>query len=251
MTFNWVAVIDTIEKKRHLQEDAYWRTKDEDVKRDAQHKTDQGEEQSLPAFTWNILTLQTTFQWLFGILLTLYLGCWFYNAWTIGVLIHVWFSHPKKNWTNRWTILFLAILRRRLLLKRWWMRHWTVALLTARVETPSEKSAGHKYVIYRNIAGTVRTEVDNVVAAVRNRVHETILIAFDNVGTTTVEMALRSFIGLSGRTSSKSFQNIDRRYFSEFLKKHVTGVSQKFGCGYCRFKEKQRSTRPSWKRFWG
>ena len=64
------------------------------------------------------------------------------------------------------------------------------------------------------MANKVRSEVDNAVKAVENRIYDAILTAMDNVKTATVEMAVRSITELSGRGPNSVVQNPDQSDFS-------------------------------------
>ena len=79
--------------------------------------------------------------------------------------------------------------------------------------SPGENSRSHTPVTETNIANRVRDEVDGVVAAFENRVHDEIATVMDNVFILRVEMAVRSVTGLSGRGPSELFQHTDWRIF--------------------------------------
>ena len=62
-------------------------------------------------------------------------------------------------------------------------------------ETPGENSASPSQVIKRKITNKVRKEIDSVVAAIENWVHDAILTAMDDLVTPRVEMAVKSISG--------------------------------------------------------
>ena len=61
--------------------------------------------------------------------------------------------------------------------------------------TLRENTASHNQVIEKNIAGRVRKDVDNVVAAIEKQVHDAISTAMDSLVMPRVEMAERSITG--------------------------------------------------------
>ena len=69
-------------------------------------------------------------------------------------------------------------------------------------------------VIGRNIANKVRQEIDCVVAAVENRVHDAILTPMDSVVKARVEMAVKFMTGLSERGRHSVVRNPYHRDFS-------------------------------------
>ena len=74
-----------------------------------------------------------------------------------------------------------------------------------------ENSAIQAQVIEKIITDKIRKEVDKIVMAIENRVHDAILTAFDNVVIPSVEMAARSITQSSGKGPSSVIQNPDRK----------------------------------------
>ena len=87
-----------------------------------------------------------------------------------------------------------------------------------RSKTLGEITASHNQDIERSFANSFRSEVDSVVAAVKNRVFDAILTAMDNVTNFKVEMALRSITVSSGRGKNSVVQYHDQKYFSKSMK---------------------------------
>ena len=77
--------------------------------------------------------------------------------------------------------------------------------------TVGENSASPNEVTERNSADRIGKEVDSAVTAIKNRVHDAILTAMDDVVIPRVKMAVRSIIGSSGRGWNSVVQNLDQR----------------------------------------
>ena len=80
-----------------------------------------------------------------------------------------------------------------------------------------EIDASHYQVIERIIANRVSEEVNSVVAAVENSVHEAILTAMEGVFVSRVEKALRSITGPSWSGPNNVVQNPGQKDFSGSL----------------------------------
>ena len=87
-----------------------------------------------------------------------------------------------------------------------------------RSKTLGENSASHNQDVERSFANGFRSEVDSVVAAVKNRVFDAILTALDNVTKLKVEMAVRSITVSSERGKNIVVQYHDQRDFSKSMK---------------------------------
>ena len=74
-------------------------------------------------------------------------------------------------------------------------------------------SSSQDQVFEKNIVDKINKEVDYVVVAVENRLHDAILTAIDNVVISRVEMAVRSFTESSGRRPDCMVQLPDQRDF--------------------------------------
>ena len=77
--------------------------------------------------------------------------------------------------------------------------------------TVGENSASPNEVTERNSADKIGKEIDSAVTAIKNRVHDAILTAMDDVVIPRVKMAVRSIIGSSGRGWNSVVQNLDQR----------------------------------------
>ena len=76
-----------------------------------------------------------------------------------------------------------------------------------------ENSESLVQVTERNIANNVRKELDNVVAAIRNPVHDSILTAMPCLVMPRAEKTLRSITGLSGRGTNSVVENLQQKGF--------------------------------------
>ena len=74
-----------------------------------------------------------------------------------------------------------------------------------------ETSACQNQVLGNNIADKIRKAVDNIVKAVKNRMHDAILTAKGNVAIPPIEMALRSITGSSRYGPNSALQNPDKK----------------------------------------
>ena len=83
-----------------------------------------------------------------------------------------------------------------------------------RTSSVGEVSASNDQVIERNFADKIRKEVNNAVMVDKNRVHDAILTALDNVVMPRDEMAVRSITESSERGPNSNVQNPDPWDFS-------------------------------------
>ena len=89
-----------------------------------------------------------------------------------------------------------------------------------------ESNASQNQVIEKILPDKIRKEVDSIVMAVENRVHEAILTAMNNVVMPRVEKTVRSITESSGRRPSSMVQNLLRGTFQE-QREHSAHVGPK------------------------